>query len=62
MKENSEQVEMVHIPIQKTLEQFTGDFNKDLLQMRKELGHNWDIHFREFQIGNTDNRANDRFS
>ena len=25
--------------------------------MRKELGHNWDIHFREFQIGNTDNRA-----
>lgn len=57
MKENSEQVEMVHIPIQKTLEQFTGDFNKDLLQMRKELGHNWDIHFREFQIGNTDNRA-----
>lgn len=57
MKENSEQVEMVHIPIQETLEQFTGDFNKDLLQMRKELGHNWDIHFREFQIGNTDNRA-----
>ncbi|WP_225340388.1 spore germination protein [Lysinibacillus capsici] len=57
MKEKSEQGESVHIPVQKTLEQFTGDYNKDLLQMRKELGHNWDIHFREFQIGNTDNRA-----
>lgn len=57
MIENSEQGEMIHIPVQKTLEQFTGDYNKDLLQMRKELGHNWDIHIREFQIGNTDTRA-----
>ncbi|PKU52217.1 MULTISPECIES: spore germination protein [Lysinibacillus] len=57
IKEYSDQSETVHKPIQKTLEQFTGDYSEDLLQMRKELGHNWDIHFREFHIGNTGNRA-----
>ncbi|WP_342441114.1 spore germination protein [Lysinibacillus sp. FSL K6-0075] len=57
MKENSEQSETIQIPVQKKLEHFTGDYSEDFLQMKKELGHNWDIHFREFQIGNTDNRA-----
>lgn len=57
IKEYSDQSETVHKPIQKTLEQFTGNYSEDLLLMRKELGHNWDIHFREFHIGNTGNRA-----
>ncbi|WP_155591818.1 spore germination protein [Lysinibacillus cavernae] len=57
IKEQANQSEKVHKPIQKTLEQFTGNYNVDLAQMRKEIGHNWDVHFREFHIGNTGNRA-----
>ncbi|WP_201262091.1 spore germination protein [Lysinibacillus parviboronicapiens] len=33
--------------------QFTGDYTVDLELVRKEIGHNWDVQFREFQIGNT---------
>lgn len=36
---------------------YTGDFNLDFELVKKEIGHNWDVHFREFHIGNTDIRA-----
>ncbi|MEI4624168.1 spore germination protein, partial [Bacillus cereus] len=33
---------------------FTGDFTSDLELIRQEIGHNSDVHFREFKIGQTD--------
>ncbi|KHF36097.1 hypothetical protein CM49_01722 [Paenibacillus sp. P1XP2] len=38
---------------QASLEPFTGNFALDLERVRKEIGHNSDVHFREFQIGGT---------
>ncbi|RJX40243.1 spore germination protein [Paenibacillus pinisoli] len=35
-------------------EWFTGDFAIDLALVRNEIGHNSDVHFREFHIGGTD--------
>lgn len=35
----------------------TGDLNLDLKFIRKKIGHNSDVHFREFIIGHTDIRA-----
>ncbi|MFF2889610.1 spore germination protein [Paenibacillus sp. NPDC057967] len=35
-------------------ESFTGDFTIDLELVRNEIGHNSDVHFREFYIGGTD--------
>jgi len=35
-------------------EAFTGDFTIDIELMRNEIGHNSDVHFREFYIGGTD--------
>lgn len=32
---------------------FTGNLNSDLKFIKKEIGHNSDVHFREFNIGNT---------
>lgn len=37
--------------------QFTGDFTLDLELIRKEISHNSDVHFREFNIGRTGIRA-----
>ncbi len=36
---------------------FTGNIAEDLDRIRKEIGHNSDIHFREFKIGKTNIRA-----
>ncbi|QGQ45790.1 spore germination protein [Metabacillus sediminilitoris] len=36
---------------------FTGDFTLDLELIRKEISHNSDVHFREFNIGRTGIRA-----
>ncbi|MFE4046787.1 spore germination protein [Priestia sp. YIM B13490] len=33
--------------------QFTDDFTLNLEFIRKEIGHNWDVHFRDFIIGRT---------
>jgi len=57
MKEYTNQQESDQQFSQETVDQFIGDFNKDFERMKKELGHNWDVHFREFQIGATDIRA-----
>ncbi|WP_082389359.1 spore germination protein [Lysinibacillus sp. ZYM-1] len=57
MKEYTNQQEPDQQFSQETVDQFIGDFNKDFERMKKELGHNWDVHFREFQIGATDIRA-----
>jgi len=35
----------------------TGDLNLDVKIIREKIGHNSDVHFREFIIGNTDIRA-----
>ncbi|MEH7262361.1 spore germination protein, partial [Priestia megaterium] len=36
---------------------FTRDFNSNVKEVRKEIGHNSDVHFREFIIGRTGIRA-----
>jgi spore germination protein len=36
---------------------FTGDFTLDLELIKQEIGHNSDVHFREFSIGRTGIRA-----
>ncbi|MCP1359369.1 spore germination protein, partial [Aneurinibacillus migulanus] len=36
---------------------FTGDFTFDLELVRQEIGHNSDVHFREFNIGRMSIRA-----
>lgn len=38
---------------QESSKDFKGDYTLDLELVRKEIGHNWDVHFREFQLGNT---------
>lgn len=38
---------------QPSLEHFTGKFALDLELVRKEIGHNSDVHFREFHMGGT---------
>lgn len=40
-------------PFQDLKGHFTGDLTLDLDIIRKEIGHNSDVHFREFQIGST---------
>lgn len=42
---------------QELYDYYTGDFNLDVELVKKEIGHNWDVHFREFHIGNTNVRA-----
>ena len=42
---------------QKSYDYYTGNFNLDVEIVKNEIGHNWDVHFREFHIGNTDIRA-----
>ncbi|MFP7159411.1 spore germination protein [Priestia aryabhattai] len=37
--------------------QFTDDFTLNLEVVKKEIGHNWDVHFRSFMIGRTDIQA-----
>ncbi|NER43833.1 spore germination protein [Priestia megaterium] len=36
---------------------FTRDFNSNVKEVRKEIGHNSEVHFREFIIGRTGIRA-----
>ena len=36
---------------QQSSERFASDFTLDLELVRKEIGHNWDVRFREFQLG-----------
>ncbi len=38
---------------QDSTNQFTGELALNLEVVRKELGHNWDVHFRDFIIGRT---------
>ncbi|MFJ7920480.1 spore germination protein [Lysinibacillus fusiformis] len=57
MKEYTNQKEVDQPSSQETVDPLTGDFNKDFERIKKEIGHNWDAHFREFHIGNTDIRA-----
>lgn len=42
---------------QQSYDHYTGNYNLDVELVKKEIGHNWDVHFREFHIGNTDIRA-----
>ncbi|MEQ6357686.1 spore germination protein [Lysinibacillus sp. M3] len=42
---------------QESFDYYTGNYNLDVELVKKEIGHNWDVHFREFHIGNTDIRA-----
>lgn len=57
MKEQTVQGEEQYESVSKTLDQFTGVYDVDLLKIKKELEHNWDVQFREFHIGNTGIRA-----
>ncbi|WP_336635488.1 spore germination protein [Lysinibacillus fusiformis] len=57
LKEYTNQKEVDQPSSQETVDPLTGDFNKDFERIKKEIGHNWDAHFREFHIGNTDIRA-----
>lgn len=43
--------------VQVSLTDFTGDITQDLSFIRNAIGHNWDVHFREFYLGSTGNRA-----
>ncbi|MGZ4162097.1 MAG: spore germination protein, partial [Neobacillus sp.] len=36
---------------------FTGEFSLDMNLVKQEIGHNSDVHFREFYLGNTGVRA-----
>ncbi|WP_170974046.1 spore germination protein [Peribacillus simplex] len=42
---------------QDSTNQFTDDLVLNLEAIKQEIGHNWDVHFREFVIGRTDIRA-----
>ncbi|WP_434499922.1 spore germination protein, partial [Peribacillus frigoritolerans] len=42
---------------QDTTGQFTDNFILNLELVRQEIGHNWDVHFREFNIGRTSIRS-----
>ena len=44
-------------PPQDLMGHFTGEFTVDLERVRQEIGHNSDVHFREFHIGSKDIRA-----
>ncbi|WP_209122702.1 spore germination protein [Alkalihalobacillus sp. BA299] len=44
-------------PFQVSTGHFTGDLTLDLELVRQEIGHNSDVHFREFNIGHTGIRA-----
>ncbi|MGM0878634.1 MAG: spore germination protein [Bacillota bacterium] len=44
-------------PSQGSTGYFTGDFTLDLELVKQEISHNSDVHFREFDIGNTGIRA-----
>lgn len=39
------------------IERFTGDIEADLSRVKEEIGHNSDVQFREFRLGNPDIRA-----
>ncbi|QTD39801.1 spore germination protein [Sporosarcina sp. Te-1] len=52
LNHNKQQGEDLKSP-QSTSEQFTEDFTIDLERLKKEIGHNWDVRFREFQLGET---------
>ncbi|MCZ0874553.1 spore germination protein [Peribacillus frigoritolerans] len=42
---------------QDSTDQFTDNFNLNLEMVKQEIGHNWDVHFREFNIGRTGIRS-----
>lgn len=42
---------------QDSTNQFTDNFILNLELVRQEIGHNWDVHFREFNIGHTGIRS-----
>lgn len=42
---------------QESASHFTGNFMLDLDHIKQKIGHNSDVHFREFNIGNTSIRA-----
>ncbi|WP_241747256.1 spore germination protein [Lysinibacillus sphaericus] len=56
-KPKDELKHQTEIASQESFDYYTGDFHLDVELVKKEIGHNWDVHFREFHIGNTDIRA-----
>ncbi|WP_407637713.1 spore germination protein [Bacillus ndiopicus] len=34
-------------------EHYTGDYTLDYERIKQQIGHNWDVHFREFLLGDT---------
>ncbi|MCL1695102.1 spore germination protein [Lysinibacillus sp. BPa_S21] len=56
--QTNQKVELEHQKSsQGSYDHYTGDFNLDVELVKNEIGHNWDVHVREFHIGNTDIRA-----
>lgn len=47
------QHELPKKPSQESTGYFTGDLDHDLKMVKEEIGHNTDVHFREFDIGRT---------